>query len=85
MPHESKLTQALQLALQANTGLIPVNILRSTALEQWAKHATPQDISGLLQAVFDTRKRRMSQVNWQASIDRLLMKIVEAKTKWQQS
>jgi hypothetical protein len=56
-----------------------------TASREFAQYATEQQLAALLQAVFETRRRRQSQVNWQASIDRLLTTIVEAKTKWRQS
>ena len=79
------LEQALHQALLARTGVIPSLSVPEGITRAWAEHAAPEAITALLSDVFEARKRRQSQVNWQASIDRLLMKIVEAKTRWQQS
>ena len=81
----SAIEQSLHTALLAKAGILPLLALDSAATGEFAQKATELDLAGLLQAVFDTRRRRQSQVNWQASIDRLLTKIVEAKTKWRQS
>lgn len=78
------LEQALHQALLVKTGLLSKTAVTSKSILEWATHATIEDLSGTMQAVFDTRRKRQSQVNWQASIDRLLMKILEAKTTWQQ-
>ena len=77
--------QTLHAALLLRAGILPAQAVTDAAARNFAQHATEQQLSMLLQAVFDTRKARQSQVNWQASIDRLLMTIVEAKTKWRQS
>lgn len=79
------LEQALHQALLARTGVMPAETLREETLRTWAAQADALQLAELLYAVSETRKRRQSQVNWQASIDRLLMKIVEAKTEWQPS
>ena len=76
------LEQSIHQALLAKTGVLPDASVEDPRVREWVAHASITDLSDLLQTVFDTRKRRQSQVNWQASIDRLLMKIVEAKTKW---
>jgi DNA polymerase-3 subunit delta' len=77
--------QSLHTALLAKAGILPAQALMGTASWEFAQYATEQQLAALLQAVFETRRRRQSQVNWQASIDRLLTTIVEAKTKWRQS
>lgn len=79
------LEQTLHQALLARTGVMPADTLRDETLRIWATQADALQLAELLYAVSETRKRRQSQVNWQASIDRLLMKIVEAKTEWQPS
>lgn len=77
------LEQAFHQALLARTGVLPAASVSDPLIRDWAAGATTETLSALLAAVFETRKRRQSQVNWQASIDRLLMKILEAKTRWQ--
>jgi DNA polymerase III subunit delta' len=79
------LEQALQLALTVRTGWLPTPLTADAALAEWCQNGSVEDLTELIQAVFDTRRRRLSQVNWQAGIDRLLIKILEAKTRWQQS
>jgi len=78
----TSLEQSIHQALLAKTGILPNASVEDPHIREWIDHASITDLSELLQTVFDTRKWRQSQVNWQASIDRLLMKIVEAKTKW---
>lgn len=80
-----ELEQAFHQALLVCTGVLSPNALQEPGLNAWAEHAGTEQLTGLLQIIMETRRRRQSQVNWQASVDRLLMKIVEAKTKWQQS
>ena len=78
------LEQALHQALLVRTGVLPEAAGADSLLLDWAKKSTAPALAELIQTIFDTRKLRQSQVNWQASFDRLLMKIVEAKNKWQQ-
>ena len=79
------LEQAFHTALLLKTGVLATHTVDNPQVLAFAQKASHEQLSALLQAVFDTRKWRQSQVNWQASIDRLLMKIVEAKITWQQS
>lgn len=79
------LEQALHTALLTRSGVLPAQGVGDAAVRAWAENATVDELAALLEASFHTRRMRQSQVNWQASIDRLLMKILEAKTKWQQS
>jgi len=78
----SALEQALHQALLAKTDVLPIAAVEDARVREWATRASVNELSELMQTVFDTRRWRQSQVNWQASIDRLLMKIVEAKTRW---
>lgn len=78
------LENAFHQALMAQTGLLGAQTIRSSAIRSWCEHSSAQELTTLIQAVFDTRKRRQSQVNWQAGIDHLLITILEAKTRWQQ-
>jgi len=79
------LEQALHQVLLMNAGLLPASSTQSLRLREWAEKSDADTLSSLIRAVFETRKRRQSQVNWQAGIDHLLMMILEAKTRWQQS
>ena len=81
----SALEQALHQALLVRTGVLPAVSADDPLIVDWASNATAAALAELIQQIFNTRKLRQSQVNWQASFDRLLMKIVEARTKWQQS
>ncbi len=77
------LEQALHQALLLQTELLPASAALDPRVRAWGERSDTDTLSSLIQAVFETRKRRQSQVNWQAGIDRLLMKILEAKTRWQ--
>jgi hypothetical protein len=79
------LEQALETAMMVQSRLLPLNAVEGPALRAWCAGCPIGELASLARAVTDTRKRRQNQVNWQAGIDRLLMKIVEAKTRWQQS
>jgi len=79
------LEQALETAMMVQSRLLPLSVVEGPALRAWCDNCPIGELTALARAVTDTRKRRQSQVNWQAGIDRLLMKIVEAKTRWQQS
>ena len=81
----SALEQSIHQALLIRTGVLPASAVDDPRIREWADRANADDLSELMQTIFDTRRWRQSQVNWQASIDRLLMKILEAKTRWQQS
>ena len=50
-----------------------------------AQSAPISDLNALLTAVFECRRRKAGQVNWQSNIDHLLMRLLEEHTKWQQS
>ncbi len=80
------LEQAVHLALMVRTGKAPASALRDypPLWQAAAERAPVADFTELLQAVFNTRKLRAGQVNWQSNIDRLLMKLLEEHNKWQQ-
>lgn len=81
------LEQAIHRALLVRTGLLPPRAVEHLGqVWRWAAQNAPvAEINDLLCAVFDTRRRRAAQVNWQANLDRLMMKLLEEQTKWQQS
>ena len=79
----SALETAFQQALMVITGQLPLQAASGSAIREWCQKSNVAQLTGLIQAVFDTRRQRQSQVNWQAGIDRLLITILEAKTRWQ--
>lgn len=82
----SALEQALHQSLMLRTGQLSElsGTLHPAKWQRALKSATLSSLTGLLQAVMKTRRLRGSQVNWQSSIDQLMMKILEEKTKWHQ-
>lgn len=81
------LEAAIHQALLVRTGRLEPRVLATyPALWQRAGESAPaSDFNALLTAVFQTRSRRASQVNWQSNIDHLMMTLLEEHTKWQQS
>ena len=81
------LEQALHQSLSVKTGQLPPDALGGLP-GKWQgalSAATVEGLTALLRAVFETRRLRTSQVNWQSSIDHLMMKILEEQKKWRQS
>lgn len=69
--------------------LVHLNALPKQALQEWpaawqrmAGQADHAAFSRLLDAVRDARKLRMNQVTWQAVVERLLLQLMEEKTRW---
>ena len=81
------LEQALHQSLLIKTGQLPPDALKGLPGKWQASllAATAEGLTGLLRAVFEARRLRFSQVNWQSSIDHLMMKILEEQKKWRQS
>jgi len=81
------LEQAIHLALMVRTGRLSPQALASyPPLWQKAAQQVPAaDFNALLTDVFETRRRKAGQVNWQSNIDHLMMKLLEEHIKWQQS
>ena len=79
------LEQALHIGLLARTGRLPLASVDMPQPWRWAaEHANVGDWLDLMQAVFQARRLREGQVNWQANADHLMMRILEERTKWQQ-
>lgn len=81
------LEQAIHQALLIRTGQLDATALRDKPPE-WAKNvmrAPVESLTELMRAVFEAKRLRASQVNWQSTIDHLMMKILEEQRKWQQS
>ena len=81
------LEQAIYQALLVRTGQLDGHLLQGypPLWQKAAQQAPASDLNALLTAVFDTRRRRAGQVNWQSNIDHLMMRLLEEHNKWQQS
>jgi len=79
--------EAIHQALLVRTGQLDERALEGypPLWKKAAKEAPVQEINALLTAVFETRRRKAGQVNWQSNIDHLMMRLLEEHTKWQQS
>ena len=83
----SALETAIHQAILVRVGQLDSAAMNTyPPLWQKAAQAAPvSDLNALLTAVFETRRRKAGQVNWQSNIDHLLMTLLEEHTKWQQS
>ncbi len=83
----SALEQSIHQALLVRTGQMPHVALSAypKALQIAAESAPLESLTGLLKALFEVRRLRASQVNWQSSIDHLMIRILEERKKWRQS
>ena len=78
--------QAIHQALLVRTGRLSPSFTSSYP-SHWQKaveRASVADINALLSAVFETRRRKAGQVNWQSNIDHLMITLLEEHQKWQQ-
>ena len=79
--------QAIYQALMVRTGQLDASFL-SRYPAHWqkaAQEAPVSEINALLSAVFETRRRKAGQVNWQSNIDHLMIRLLEEHNKWHQS
>jgi len=83
----SAIEQCIHQALMVRTGQWDEHLLAAypPLWQTAAKIAPVSDFNALLTAVFETRRRKAGQVNWQSNIDHLMMRLLEEHTKWQQS
>ncbi|MBR6571319.1 MAG: DNA polymerase III subunit [Clostridia bacterium] len=82
----SAIEQAIYQALLVRTGQLNSSFL-SAYPSHWQKAASAapvSEINALLSFVFETRRRKAGQVNWQSNIDHLMIRLLEEHTKWQQ-
>ena len=80
------LEQAIHQTLLVRTGQLSSASLVGFPME-WQKaadSATVEGLTDLLKAIFEARRLRARQVNWQSNIDHLMIKILEEQRKWQQ-
>ena len=78
------LERYLQQCLLVKTGLLNAKLLDSPWIAS-IQNASRQDLTNLIEQVFYARKLKMSNVNWQSTIDQLIFKLLEAKRSWQKS
>ncbi len=80
------LEQALHQALLVKTGRLPVSALDGYP-SQWREavlSAPVQGVTELIHSVAEARKLRASQVNWQSTVDHLMIKILGERMRWRQ-
>ena len=81
------LENALHQAMLAKAGLLPEGALAQypAAWRACLPQADEAGLNRMLDAVFLARKRRAGQVNWQSTVDQLMMTILEEQKTWRQS
>ena len=81
------LEQAIHQALLVRTGQLSAAALKGypQVWQQSVEKAPVEGLTALLRAVFEARKLRAGQVNWQSNMDHLMMKILKERKRWQQS
>ena len=82
----NELEQVVHLALMVRTQRLEPSAIRELppVWQAAASRAPVEDFTALLDAVFEARRLKAGQVNWQSNIDHLLMKLLEEQTKWRQ-
>lgn len=82
-----ELEEAVHQAILVRTGQMPLSAAPALPplWQKAAQQAPVSELNALLACIFDTRRRKAGQVNWQSNIDHLFMKLLEEHTKWQQS
>lgn len=79
------LESAIHRAIMVRCGCFDESAIEDLPLlwKKAAQTASVQDMNNVLTAIFETRKRNASQVNWQSNVDHLLMILLEENKKWQ--
>ena len=82
----SAIELAIHQALMVRTGQLDVSFLKNYPAhwQKAAQQAKVSEINALLSAVFETRRRKAGQVNWQSNIDHLVIRLLEEHRKWHQ-
>ena len=81
------LEQTIYQVLLVRSGQLSPSVLHSLPplWQKASQAASHSDFNALLTAIFQTRRRKAGQVNWQSNIDHLMMRLLEEHIKWQQS
>ena len=79
------LERYLQQCILVKTGLLSPKLLQNTPWGSVIRYATVPELTDLTSQVFTARKLKMSNVNWQSNIDQMILKLLEATSKWRKS
>ncbi|MDY3816463.1 MAG: hypothetical protein SOZ54_06515 [Candidatus Limiplasma sp.] len=79
------LEEAIHQAILVRTGRMESAPDLPPLWQKAARQAPVRELNALLTCVFETRRRKAGQVNWQSNIDHLMMNLLEEHTRWQQS
>ncbi|MBE5813588.1 MAG: AAA family ATPase [Clostridiales bacterium] len=81
------LERAIHQTLLVKTGMLDAASLQTlpAAWQENSKKATVNSLNAMLEAIFRARRMRLGQVNWQSTVDQLMIKLLEEQTIWQQS
>jgi DNA polymerase III subunit delta' len=74
----------IRTLLMVRLGRLPASAV-SDLPDNWqrmAKEAPYENFSALIDAVWQARKMRLSQVNWQAVVEKLLFSLMEESVRW---
>ena len=81
------LERAIHQTLLWKTDMVDVNAL-SAFPESWQRISEKiplKSLNTMLEAIFEARRLRLGQVNWQSTVDQLMSKLLEEQSVWQQS
>lgn len=81
------LERAIHQTLLWKTEMVDANALNAFP-ESWqriSEKITLKSLNTMLEAIFEARRLRLGQVNWQSTVDQLMIKLLEEQSVWQQS
>ncbi|MBE5794444.1 MAG: DNA polymerase III subunit delta' [Clostridiales bacterium] len=80
------LERAIHQTLLFKTGMLGADCLKSfpAAWQRISERITPKSLNTMLEAIFEARRMRLGQVNWQSTVDQLMIKLLEEQLVWQQ-
>ena len=81
------LERAIHQTLLVKTGMLTTDSLSDfpATWRQICADITPSSLNTMLEAIFQARRLRHAQVNWQSTVDQLMIKLLEEQLIWQQS
>ncbi len=81
------LERAIHQTLLVKTGMLEQGGLQGlpAVWQQMSEKMTVDSLNAMLEAIFRARRMRQGQVNWQSTVDQLMIKLLEEQTIWQQS
>lgn len=83
----SALERAIHQTILVKTGMVEASSLQSMpqSWQQTSEKMTVPSLNAMLEAIFRARRMRQAQVNWQSTVDQLMIKLLEEQNLWQQS